>query len=536
MRTLKMTRRTFLTASGATALAAVGPRFALGVEPKHGGVLRVAERTDPVGFDTLGKSRAPVYTQLALGYTHSRLFVFTAEGELVPDLAASYTQPNLTTYAVSLKKGVRFHQKPPVNGRELVADDVVFTFGRLEQSPEKRLFPTLRSVTAKDRYTVQFELSAPSADFLSNLAVTTMYIYAKEAGKPTPDGGRDYTAVETCIGSGPFMLEEYREKQRLIFKRNPNYFVAGRPYLDSVEVYSIPDLSAQLAAVRTGQIDLIPASMGQGLPHHLMKEARAIPGALVVANNMFQTSDHIVGRVDMKPWSDVRVRRAASLAMDRRGYQAALYPEGADFLSGPIPSQSRYNIPFDKLGDLARWYKNDVAAAKQLLAEAGYPKGFKTKLFTTTGYGQEFVTRTELMKAMLATVGIDADIVVQEYPVWISSTYGKANYEGLVHAGPWQLAEEQEWLDACLPGNSRNHLHIDDPKLTELIRAAGRTTDEASRTRLIQQFVRSFHENMYRVYLPLPYQMEVMSSRVKGYKLPVRGANYPLVIATTWLA
>src|SRR3990172_5398156 len=166
-------------------------------QAKRGGVLRIAERSDPVGFDTLGKKKASVYTQLALGYTHNRLFKYGPKGEIVPDLAASFSQPNPTTYVVALKKGVRFHGKPPVNGRELTSEDVKFTFERVAASPEARLFPTLKRVSTPDRYTVQFELSAPFSAFVANLAATTMYIYAKEAGKPLPDGARDYTSVQT---------------------------------------------------------------------------------------------------------------------------------------------------------------------------------------------------------------------------------------------------------------------------------------------------------------------------------------------------
>ena len=90
---------------------------------------------DPVGFDTLGQKKAPVYTQLALAYTHNRLLKYDPAGEVVNDLAERWTQPNPTTYVVTLRKGVRFHNKPPVNGRELTSEDVKFTFDRLPSRP-----------------------------------------------------------------------------------------------------------------------------------------------------------------------------------------------------------------------------------------------------------------------------------------------------------------------------------------------------------------------------------------------------------------
>jgi len=503
-------------------------------QPKRGGVLRIAERSDPVGFDTLGKKKASVYTQLVLAYTHNRLFKYSPSGDVVPDLAESSSQPSPTTYVVTLRKGVRFHPKPPVNGRELTAEDVKFTFERLAGSPEERLFPTLKSVTAPDRHTVRFELSAPSSAFLANLAATTMYIYAKEAGKPTPEGGRDYTAADTVVGTGPFMLEEYREKQRAVLKRNPHYFEAGKPYLDGVELYFIADPSAQLAALRTGRIDMVQGSSGQGLPQLLVPEARTIPGVTVLTHKTFQTSENVIGRLDMKPWSDVRVRRAVSMAIDRGAYMKALFPEGAEVFSGPIPSASRYYVPLDKLGEAAQAYRFDPAAAKKLLAEAGYPTGFKTKLYTTVGYGPEYVTRTELLKDMFSKVGIEASIVVQEYPVWIASTY-KGNYEGLVHIPTWTLGEEEEWLGAYLPGDTRNQIHIEDGGLTELIRSSRQASSEQARARYIGQFLRIFHDHMYRVFLPLPSLITVMNARVKGYVPSVRGYSYATTVVDAWV-
>jgi peptide/nickel transport system substrate-binding protein len=518
---------------GALAVTLAAPS-APAQPPKRGGVLRLMERADPVGFDTLGKKKAAVYTQLALAYTHNRLFKYGPKGEVVADLAASFSQPNPTTYVVALKRGVRWHAKPPVNGRELVAEDVKFTFERLAGSPEARLFPTLKRVTAPDRYTVQFELSAPFSAFVANLAATTMYVYAKEAGKPTSDGGRDYTAAETVVGTGPFTLEEYREKQRLVFKRNPSYFEAGKPYLDGVELYVNPDVSAQLAALRTGKIDALLSTTGQGLPHPQAGEVRSIPGVTLLKHTVFQTSENVIGRMDAKPWNDVRVRRAVALAIDREAFLASVYPEGGELYSGPIPMTSPYSLPPAKLGEAARFYRHDLVTARKLLADAGYPTGFPTKLYTTSGYGPEYVSRTELLKDMLSKIGIEASIVTQEYPVWIARTY-KGSYEGMVHIPAWTLGDEDEWLAAYTPGDTRNHIHLNDPKLTELVRLAREAPDQATRAKLIEQFVRSFHDNLFRVFLPQPVVLSAIGPRMKGYVPMARGYSYPTAFVNVWV-
>ena len=513
-----------IAVAGIATIAAVLPAPAQA--PKRGGILKVAEQSDPVGFDTLGKKKAPVYTQLALAYTHNRLLKYDVTGEIVNDLAEKWTQTNPTTYVVTLRKNVRFHNKPPVNGRELTSEDVKFTFDRLAKSPEARLFPTLKAVTTPDKYTVRFELSAPFSAFVANLAATTVYIYPKEAGKPTADGAGDYTAADTVIGTGPFTLEEYREKQRLVFKRNPDYFESGKPYLDGVELYTIADAAGSIAAMRTGKIDLIPAGRGEGLPHFLVPEARAIAGAKVMPHGLFQTSENLIGRLDQKPWSDVRVRRAVSMAIDRAGLAKAIFTEGAELFSGPIPVTSKYFVGFDRLGESAAWYRHDLAAAKKLLADAGFPNGLPpTKLTTTVGYGPNYASRTELLKSMLAA--------------WASTPPSSPRSTRCGSPPPtraasrgWCTSPRGRWATRTsgsatyTPGDTRNQLHLDDPKITELVQQARGAPNEAARAKLIGQFVTMFHDQLYRVYLPGPKLITVTSKRVQGYVPPVRGYGY----------
>jgi ABC-type transport system substrate-binding protein len=228
------------------------------------------------------------------------------------------------------------------------------------------------------------------------------------------------------------------------------------------------------------------------------------------------------------------VRRAVALAIDREAYRQAVFPEGAEPFAGPIPIASPYALPLDKLGAAARYYRQDLAAARALLAEAGYPNGFSTKLYTTSGYGPEYVSRTELLKDMLSKIGIEASIVTQEYPVWISRTY-KGVFEGMVHIPAWTLGDEDEWLATYTPGDTRNQIHVNDPELTDLIRRAREAPDEAARARLIGQFVRTFHDQLFRVFLPQPVVLSAVSSRVKGYVPMTRGYSYPTALVNVWM-
>ena len=118
--------------------------------------------------------------------------------------------------------------------------------------------------------------------------------------------------------------------------------------------------------------------------------------------------------------------------------------------------------------------------------------------------------------------------------MWIASTY-KGNFEGLVHIPAWTLGDEDEWLASYTPGDTRNHIHLNDPQITDLVRTAREAPNEATRARLIGQFVRTFHDNLFRVFLPQPVLITVVSPRVKGYAPPYRGYSYPTMLLNVWV-
>src|SRR5258706_3493848 len=170
-----------------TNLAAPGPAFAQ--TPKRGGVLRLAHQLDPVGLDP--HQTISFATMIPLSYISSRLMKVKAGPMVKPgtypvetDLAESWTQPSDTTYVFKLRKCVRWHSKPPVNGRELTADDVRYTYERfltIKGNPNRPVLEQVEKIEALDRATVQFTLKEPFSWFLDALAATVTWIVPKEA-------------------------------------------------------------------------------------------------------------------------------------------------------------------------------------------------------------------------------------------------------------------------------------------------------------------------------------------------------------------
>src|SRR5215471_9339263 len=231
-------------------------------QPKRGGILRV-RGYDPVHFDP---HQTPSFkTHTTLSFVYSKLVRHKVGPEVSPgifhvepDLAERWETLDDTTYVFHLRQGVKWHNKPPLNGRELVADDVKFTFDRFLTDPgnvNRYMLDLVARVEVVDRYTVQFVLKEPYVWLVSALAYPwSMWIIAPEVVQHFGD----LKKPESAIGTGPFVLERYEPNVKAVFARHLEYFRPGLPHVDGVEWLVIQDESTGLAMYRTGQIDCGP--------------------------------------------------------------------------------------------------------------------------------------------------------------------------------------------------------------------------------------------------------------------------------------
>src|SRR4029450_12421399 len=383
-----LSRRDLLKAGGgALAAAAIAPHLglhgAIGQTPKRGGTISL-RLWDPPHFDphlTISYKTNILYT-----FTHSRLLKYKAGPGVSPgsfilegDLAESWSQPNETTYIFKLRKGVRWHAKPPVNGRELTADDVKYTFDRFvneKGNAYRSMMAALDKVEVVDKYTVKMTLKEPYVWFLDMVAnPMALAIIPKEAVEKF--GGLKKAGA--VIGTGPWMLDSYRPNVGVTFVRNPGYFLPGLPYIDKVEVTVDEDNASRMAAFIAGKYDIGWDASGTinrvdwVQIKDTLKQRRPKLQSLEFASNQMS---HIYMRTDKPPFNDVRVRRAISLAFNRQGLLDAV-AEGVGVLNPAVPAALKdWAIPVDQLGEGAQYYKFDPARATKLLAEAGYANGF----------------------------------------------------------------------------------------------------------------------------------------------------------------
>src|SRR5437773_2945086 len=240
-----LTRRDMLTLGatvvGTGVIELANPARAHAQTPKRGGVFRIRGEDPVSGLDPhLVVNHHRIATNLS--FTHSRLVRIKSGAQvkpgtmpIEPDLAESWTQPNDTTFVFKLRKGVRWHNKPPVSGRELTAEDVKYTYERfltIKGNPNRYLLEAVEKIDTPDKSTVVFKLKEPNAWFIDQLASTATWIVAKEAVEKFGD----LKKPEAVIGTGPWMLERYDAGTRLSYARHPNYFVPGLPHADGIEV------------------------------------------------------------------------------------------------------------------------------------------------------------------------------------------------------------------------------------------------------------------------------------------------------------
>ena len=543
---VSVSRRHLLKLGGLAAAGAAGSGLhlldaapAAAQAPKRGGTFRLRFHLAPVHFDP--QQTLAFTTMLPLSFTHSRLVKVKAGPSvkpgtqpLEPDLAESWIQSNDTTYIFKLRRGVRWHPKPPVNGRELTADDVKYSFDRfmLPANPNRGLLEQVDKVEAVDKYTVKFTLKEPFAWFLDALASTSTWVVAKEAVEQYGDLKRP----ESCVGTGPFMLERYEPNLKLTYVRNPNYFIPGLPHVDGVDVSIETDPASAFAGWLSGRYDFAP-EFGMVVRRSDLDTAKQRKPGL-------QTQDYIVGfggiswvHVDQEPFKDVRVRRAIAIATNwKEVLETNSWSQGHGVPNPAVPAAFKdWSIPIDQLPPEGRkLYDFDPREARRLLTEAGLGSGLKTTLETTAGYGPDFIDAVQVTLAGWKKGGIEAELKLKEYGAFISSTiFGKFDKMGTGLFGAWTDPDSYLYR-YFIPGQPTNAAGVNDPKLTDMIKLQRRTFNVAKRREIIYDIQRHVSQQVWGLYGPSPSAVAAWEPYVKNFA-PNIGHDYGGRLMVAWL-
>ncbi len=357
---------------------------------------------------------------------YSRLMDYTpGTPDLIPSLAESFTvSPDGLTYTFKLRKGVKF-----TNGRELVASDVKYSIERAidpkTQGPGAGFFgaikgfdavsggtsPTLEGIATPDDSTVVFTLSRPDATFLHVLAINFASVVPKEAVEAAAgDFGKK------PVGSGTFVLKEWTVGQRLVFERNPDYFVKDMPHIDKFTVEVGQEPLVALLRLQKGEVDIA----GDGVPPAKFLEIKNSPeGAEIIVDGAQLHTGYITLNTKVAPFDNVKVRQALNMAINKERITRILNGR-ATAANQPLPPlMPGYDKTFTG-------YAFDVEKAKALLAEAGFPDGFETVLYSTNTDPQPRIAQA--IQQDLAAIGVKAEVraLAQANVIAAGGTEGEA--------------------------------------------------------------------------------------------------------------
>lgn len=541
---MDLNRRELLTIGGlALAGSAVTPSPLRAQAPKRGGTLSL-RLWDPPHFDIHGAGGLSYKLHILATFTHSRLVrhkvgpsVTPGTFQVEPDLAESWTQTNETTYVFKLRRGVKWQPKPPVNGREFTADDVLYTVNRFltnKGNANAYLLKSVDKVEAVDTYTVKFTLKEPYAWFLDILASPMVVgMVAKECVEKFGD----LKKPESFIGTGPWMLDGYRPNQGTTLVRNPNYYTAGLPYIDRVEIAVDEDNASRISSFLAGKYDVgweNPGAINRTdwvqIKDNAMKRRPGLKTAEFPANVM----SHISMRTDQKPFSDVRVRHAISHAIDRQGILDAT-AEGVGVFNAAVPSALKdWALPVNQLGEGAKYFKYDPAEAKRLLTAAGYPNGFAGSVCFTTYGSTVLVDAMQIVLKNLKDVGIEGKLEQKEYGAYITSCfYGK--FDSMTYGPQTPFPEPDSFLyGQYYPGEPRNQSHVNDPVLADMLVRQRRTFDVAKRREIIHEIQRYIAKQQFYVTTPSAIYVAVWDGPLQNYG-PNVGYDYGGRLTAAWL-
>ncbi|MBI2907639.1 MAG: ABC transporter substrate-binding protein [Chloroflexi bacterium] len=452
-------------------------------QPTYGGILSVSCVGDPISFDLHQETASKVENVVSLAYNGLTQFDPKSPEDVIGDLAKSWTvsQDGLT-YTFQLNENVKFQ-----DGSPLSAQDVKVSYDRLINPPKNVSSPrrvdlmSLDRIDVVDKNSVRFTLKYVSSTFLGIISSGFMAIYSESFLDKKGDMKKD------VMGTGPYKLKAYYPGTSLEYVKFTDYFVRGRPYLDGMTFYNIQDAGTRLAAFRTGRVKLT----GPGPSGLTAADAdiirKTLPQVSLLSYPSFSHSNFLPHN-QRKPWDDIRVRRAAHLAIDRQRAIEVL-DQGYGELGSHMPG--KWGIPKDELLKIPGWRQpkdQDIADAKRLLGEAGFPEGFAAKMLVNAD--KQFEDLAVYVADQFAKIGIKAQLDIRDFAVR-TDLLRRGNFEihpriaSLSFPDPENLA--RYWAAPVGDDWGTNWQRAADEKIWELFGKQARAIDPAERAKIVRE-------------------------------------------------
>ena len=485
----------------AVLVAGVTGTPAISQTPKSGGVMNVMQREDlPQGFSI--HETATISTVWPSMPCFSNLVLFDplkkieSSDTIIGELAEKWSwQDNYRNLVFFLRKGVKWH-----DGQPFTSKDVKYTFDMVREAPDaaaklrinprKDWYTNVEHIEAADPHTVVFRLKRPQPSLVMLLASGYSPVY------PAHVPPAEFRTK--CVGTGPFKVKEWRKGEFVEYTKNPDYFVKGRPYLDGLKYVVITERGTKFAALQAGRLDAaFPNDETKTIAEQVVKAEPRIVTQITGTN----VNDNLLLNVTKPPFNNMKVRLAASLAIDRAAYVRAVHQGGA------TPGASMPPKPFGVWGLLEKDLTalpgygkpaEEKAKAKKLLAEAGYSASSPLRIELATRAIPLYIDFSSFVVGELKSVGIEATLKQIETAQWHPLATRKDYQAGPNLTGLGVDDPDGNFFENYACASPRNYTGYCNEALEKVMVQQSQELDPKKRRELVAQIQRTLEQEAAR--------------------------------------
>ena len=455
-----------------------------GEQPRTGGTINQRTPTDP--SPNLDLHQTTTYTAVwPVAPAFNQLVQFDpakpgdTQKDIIADLAEKWEQADDTTMVFSLRKDVKWH-----DGTGFTAEDVKATLDWIKKpfkegrpSPRSGTQLTVEGIETPDPYTVRIKFSRPTPSYIMNLA---SHYFAIGQAKDLKENG-EIGVGGKVVGTGPFKLKNYQRSNFVELEKNPTYHIQGRPYLDGLKFFILPDDTTAITNFIAGQYQMLYGGLKRSDLDRFKSELGDKVETVQVPS---YTRDLVFPNATRKPYDDIRVRQAISLAIDRDAAIQVVLQGGAR-RGGYMAPHGIWAIPEAELRKFEGYDKPNIEKAKQLLSAAGVQTPLQASGTTRT----DFKDFAEFVKDQLAKIGINLNLTLAD-----TATAQPVLIRGDFDIGPWTVSINADDPDAVFSEvatsvgkAARNWSRVNDPQIDALYDKQSVTLDFEERKKVVQE-------------------------------------------------
>jgi peptide/nickel transport system substrate-binding protein len=502
-------------AGGAMVMAKLAPTAAMAQsEPVTGGTLVWGHSETVQNLDMHQTGTAS--TSRVMQNVHASIVTVDANLNVIPNLAESFeVADDGLTYTFKLRPDVKFH-----NGAAMTSADVKYSFERCKDpatgAVNFEVFNNVASIETPDPLTVVIKMSAVNAPFLSRLAENGAGVIMPVDSGPTQG--------TTPIGAGPFKFVSYTPGVVVELERFDDYY-GGPAYLDKITIREISENTTRLTGLQTGELDMI-----NDIPADRVAEIEGDANLQVVKWFPLNWDFINLNQAKFEPFKDMRVRMAFDLAIDKQALlDGALWGQGQVTASPSYPTSAAYNTALTPRAQ-------DLAAAKAMLEEAGYPPGTLKVVFKATTNYPYHIESAQIIAEWLREAGVEMTIEQLTWADWLSQCWVDRDFE--MSMMNFFTLWESDFLYYSLWNSEGafNYRSISNPEIDRLTTEARGIVDPAARAEVYKQVQQIIHDEVLDIILWFRNGTIAAKPTVMGLDTIVHPNGSNLNFHKVWLA